>query len=132
MRSMSWPTLLTIAEVGWPEHLSSVNHTTHLYNFLWVIHFSMYCANINVNLGGFDHFWSQKCDYDTLFSNGAIGKSSQCDYTLTVQCRLNTGNWWDMSTFAWQYSSGSVFWYGMVLCFTHNLPLLLNLCSYIY
>jgi len=70
-----------------------------------------------------------------LFTNGAVGKSSQRDYTLTVQCRLSTGNWWDMSRFAWQYSRydylGRVFWYGMVLCFTHNLPLLLNLCSYI-
>jgi len=70
-----------------------------------------------------------------LFTNGAVGKSSQRDYTLTVQCRPSTGNWWDVSRFAWQYSRydylGRVFWYGMVLRFTHNLPLLLNLCSYI-
>lgn len=79
IRSMSWPALLTIAEVGWPEHSSSVNHSTHLYSFLRVIHFSVYFANSKVNLGAFDHFWSQKCDYDTFVTNGAVGKSSQRD-----------------------------------------------------
>jgi hypothetical protein len=104
MRSMSWPALLTIAEMGWLDHSSSVNCSTHLYDFLWVIHFSVYFANCNVNLGGFDHFWSQKCDCDTLFTKDAAGTSSQHDYTLIVQWKLNAGNSWDVFRFAWQYS----------------------------
>ena len=79
MRSMSWPALLTIDEV---DGLNIHHQLTIPPTCMTFLHFFVYFANSKVNVGGFDHFWSQKCDYDTLFTNDAVGKGSQCDYTL--------------------------------------------------